>query len=88
MLMADKAADPCTSLFQLACGGWLRSTVANATERGSKDLDNVSVMDERKTSIDKKIKGESLENVTNVSGSATLLHHSGHFQSIHLCMRI
>jgi hypothetical protein len=61
--MSDKLADPCTSLFQLACGDWLRSTVDNATRTGNKDLDNVSVMDEKKTSIDKKIKGESLDNV-------------------------
>ena len=60
MLMADKLADPCTSLFQFACGGWLRSSVANVTREGNRDLDNVSVMDEKKENIDKKIKGDSL----------------------------
>jgi hypothetical protein len=63
MLMADKLADPCTSLFQFACGGWLRSAEANVTRAGNKDLDNVSVMDEKKAIIDKKMKGESLVNV-------------------------
>ena len=53
MLMADKLADPCTSLFQFACGGWLRSAEANVTRAGNKDLDNVSVMGEKEAIIDK-----------------------------------
>jgi hypothetical protein len=63
MLKADKLVDPCTSLFQFACSGWLKSAEANVIRAGNKDLDNVSVMDQKKVIIDKKIKGESLVNV-------------------------
>ena len=59
MLMADKSLDPCDSLYDAACGGWIvnLTTVSSASGQA---LDNVSVMDHNKLNIDKKIKGEHL----------------------------
>ena len=61
MLMSDKTLDPCDSLYDAACGGWIvnvTNTVMNAAS--GPGLDNVSVMDHNKLNIDKKIKGGHL----------------------------
>lgn len=56
MLMADLAADPCTSLYDAACGGWVRNVSSSSSPR----LDTVSVMDQNKRRIDTKIRGQCL----------------------------
>ena len=56
MLMSDKTLDPCDSLYDAACGGW----IVNMSAASGQGLDNVSVMDHNKLNIDKKIKGEHL----------------------------
>ena len=55
MLMSDTAVDPCTSLYDAACGGWVRNVSASSPR-----LDTVSVMDQNKRRIDTKIRGECL----------------------------
>ena len=56
--MSDKTVDPCQSLYDAACGGWL--TNVTTMSNMNPDLDNVSVMDHNKLNIDKKIRGEHL----------------------------
>ena len=51
-------ADPCTSLYDLACGGWVKNVTSGRGSVGS--LATVSVMDENKLEVDKKIRGEHL----------------------------
>ena len=63
MLMADLAADPCTSLYDAACGGWVRNVSASRLASRER-LDTVSVMDQNKRRIDTKIRGECLTFVT------------------------
>ena len=58
MLMSDKTVDPCESLYDAACGGWLANV--SSLQNINLDLDNVSVMDHNKLNIDKKIRGEHL----------------------------
>ena len=58
MLMGDLAADPCSSLYDAACGGWVRNMSASSPRLGR--LDTVSVMDQNKRRIDTKIRGECL----------------------------
>lgn len=54
MLMVDTKADPCTSLYDLACGGWVKNVTSGRGSVGS--LATVSVMDENKLEVDKKIR--------------------------------
>ena len=61
MLMSDLAVDPCTSLYDAACGGWVRNVSSSAS---GQRLDTVSVMDQNKRRIDTKIRGECLIVVT------------------------
>ena len=54
--MLDKTVDPCHSLYEAACGGWVMNMSSSVMEE---DLDIVSVMDNHKLDIDKKIKGDN-----------------------------
>ena len=56
MLMLDKTVDPCHSLYEAACGGWVMNMSSSVMEE---DLETVSVMDNHKLDIDKKIKGDN-----------------------------
>ena len=63
MLMSDLSVDPCTSLYDAACGGWVRNMSASRLASRER-LDTVSVMDQNKRRIDTKIRGECLTFVT------------------------
>lgn len=57
MLMVDKSVDPCESLYDAACGGWVVNMTGRLSQHQS--LDTVSVMDNHKLGIDSKIKGDN-----------------------------
>ena len=56
MLMVDKTVDPCESLYDAACGGWLVNMTGQVSPQS---LDTVSVMDNHKLAIDSKIRGDN-----------------------------
>ena len=59
MLMSDLSVDPCASLYDAACGGWVRNVSASRLASRER-LNTVSVMDQNKRRIDTKIRGECL----------------------------
>ena len=63
MLMSDLSVDPCASLYDAACGGWVRNVSASRLASRER-LNTVSVMDQNKRRIDTKIRGECLILVT------------------------
>ena len=57
LLRGNLQADPCNNFALFACGGWIDSKSGTADS----ELDNVSVMDEKKEQIDKTVRGDNLK---------------------------
>lgn len=53
--LSRRGSDPCSSFYETACGGWIESR--NIT----RPLDTISVLDELKLDVDKKIRGRFLK---------------------------